>query len=51
MLHDLSVWIQCLCHLHTKGVMVQLNKVEVCELKPKVLTKDEGDLVWKQTSN
>ena len=32
-------------------VMVQLCKVEVCELKPKMLTKDEGGLVWRQTSN
>ena len=30
-------------------VMVQLNKVEVHELKPEVLTKDEGGLVWRQT--
>ena len=26
-------------------VTVQLDKGEVCELKPKMLTKDEGDLV------
>ena len=32
-------------------VMVQPDKVEVCELKPKMLTKDKGDLVWRQTSN
>ena len=32
-------------------VTVQLDKVEICELKPKVLTKDEGGLVWRQTSN
>ena len=32
-------------------VMVQLDKVEVCELKPKMLTKDEGGLVWRWTSN
>ena len=33
------------------SVTVQLNKVEVHELKPKVLTKDKGGLVWRQTSN
>ena len=33
------------------SVMVQLDKVEVHELKPKVLTKDEGGLVWGWTSN
>ena len=33
------------------SVTVQLNKVEVHELKPEVLTKDKGGLVWRQTSN
>ena len=37
------VWMIC--------VMVQLDKVEICELKPKVLPKDEGGLVWRWTSN
>ena len=33
------------------AVVVQLDKVEVHELKPKMLSKDEGGLVWRQTSN
>ena len=33
------------------AVVVQLDKVEVHELKPKMLAKDEGGLVWRQTSN
>ena len=28
------------------GVMVQLDKVEICEFKPKMVTKDEGGLVF-----
>ena len=28
-------------------VMFQLDKVEVHELKPKMLTKDKGGLVWR----
>ena len=33
------------------SVTVQLDKVEVCELKPRVLTEDKGGLVWRWTSN
>ena len=29
------------------SVTVQLNKVEVHELKPNMLTKDKGGLVWR----
>ena len=32
---------------HCEIVMVQLDKVEIHELKPKMLTKDEGGLVWR----
>ena len=28
-------------------VTVQLDKIEIHELRPKVLTEDEGDLVWR----
>ena len=33
------------------GVTVQLDKVEIHELRPKVLTEDKGGPVWRQTSN
>ena len=36
---------------YTQSVTVQLDKAEVHELKPKMLTKDKGGLVWRQTSN
>ena len=31
--------------LNTESVMVQLDKVEICELRPEVLTEDDGGLV------
>ena len=41
-----DLWLDHLvCNGQPFCVMVQLDKVEVCELKPKMLTKDKGSLV------
>ena len=50
----LKWWVMSVAPVDWKAwsvVMVQLDKVEVCELKPKMLTKDKGGLVWRWASN